>query len=309
MIFNIQKCSIHDGSGLRTLVFFKGCPLHCWWCANPESQSYQQDIMELPARCIGCGACEKVCPEKAITSYSGQWKINRELCKHCFACTNRCYAESKRVVGKDYTVAELFAEIDKDRRFYSLYGGGVTFSGGEPLTHPKFLTEITKACRQNKINVAVESCGYGNYQQFKTALPYIDHMFIDIKHINSGIHKELTGKGNELILDNVSRIADSGIPITIRTPVIPGYNDSAENITGIAKFISTHPGVEEYELLPYHNLGEFKYEALGIPYLLKEVLSPSDTAVEHLVRQGNRILEPYGKECFYTKNNRREIIK
>lgn len=200
MIFNIQRCSIHDGNGLRTLVFLKGCPLKCLWCANPESQSYQPDIMELPARCIGCGACAKVCPEAAIRLVDGQFKINRELCKNCFRCTERCYAESKRVVGKDYLIGEVFAEIQKDRSFYSLYGGGVTFSGGEPLTHPVFLAGIAKKCQESRINVAVESCGYGTYDQFKMALPFIDQMFMDIKHIDTEIHKSLTGKGNEVIL-------------------------------------------------------------------------------------------------------------
>ncbi len=305
MIFNIQRCSIHDGNGLRTLVFFKGCPLRCPWCSNPESQSYQADIMESPVRCIACGACKTACPQFAI---SDDYRIDRDLCTHCYRCTDCCYAEAKRIAGREYSVAELYKEIQKDRSFYSIHGGGVTFSGGEPLTHPKYLKEIAEKCHNNRINVVVESCGYGEYEMFKSALPYIDSMFMDIKHIHAETHKTLTGVSNELILDNIKRISEFGIPITIRTPVVPGYTDSQENIEGISKFISTLPTVREYELLQYHNFGEPKYHALGRPYALKEVKAPSDQEMNDLVRCANRILQPLKKECYWTKNNKKEVI-
>lgn len=308
MIFNIQKCSIHDGDGLRTLVFLKGCPMECLWCANPESHSYEAEIMEFPSRCIGCGICQKVCPEVAISSASDGFKIDRNLCTNCHKCAEHCYAEAKVVVGKDYSVEELFKEIEKDRVFYSMYGGGVTFSGGEPLTHPKFLTKIAKKCQENGINVVVESCGYGVYDEFEKALPYIDKMFLDIKHIDSDTHDSLTGKGNELILENIKRIAEFGIPVTARTPIVPGYNDSAENIIGISKFISTIPGIKEYELLAYHNLGGSKYKSLGRPYALEDVLPPSDQEMKKLVKCSNEILQNYDKECFCIIDNKREMI-
>ena len=308
MIFNIQKCSIHDGNGLRTLVFFKGCPMKCLWCANPESQSYKAEIIESQTRCIGCGACQRVCPESAITLGSNGYRIDRGLCTNCFKCTEVCYAESKTVVGRDYTIEELFAEIEKDRPFYSMYGGGVTFSGGEPLTHPTFLAGIAKKCRENGINVVVESCGYGIYEEFKKALPFIDSMFLDIKHINSETHKSLTGRGNELILDNIKRIAQYGIPIIARTPVIPGYNDSVENIIGISEFISRVSGIIEYELLAYHNLGESKYRSLGRSYKLENVSPPSDDRMRKLVKLSNQVLQNYGKKCFFIKDNKKEII-
>lgn len=310
MIFNIQKCSIHDGDGIRTTVFFKGCPLHCKWCANPESQSYKLDIMEFPARCIGCNACQTVCPNGAIeVSESGYNRINREKCKKCFHCVDRCYAESKQAVGKEYDVEELMKEIEKDRQFFSSSGGGVTFSGGEPLTQPAFLTQVAKKCHANGIHVTIESCSYGNYEEFKTALPYIDGAFLDLKQIDSEKHKELTGVGNERILSNIRKIAESGIPIIIRTPVVPGCTDSIENITGIAEFISELPGVREYELLPYHNLGESKYKSLGIPYELKGTKTPEDEYMRTLVKAANEILNPHGKQCFYMKNNKKEIVK
>ena len=304
MIFNIQKCSIHDGSGLRTLVFFKGCPLRCLWCSNPESQSYEPEIMESPVRCIGCGACRDACPASAIRH---DHRIDRARCTRCFACVSSCYAEAKRIAGREYSVEELYAEIEKDRPFYSRYGGGVTFSGGEPLTHAAYLKEIAAKCRSNGINVVVESCGHCAYEQFAPALPYIDAMFMDIKHIDPEAHKRLTGADNALILENTRRISELGTPLTIRTPVIPGYTDSEENIRGIAAFAAGLPAVQGYELLAYHNFGESKYAALGVPYELGEVQPPGDAKMRRLTQCANHILVPRGKECFYIKDNQKEV--
>lgn len=308
MIFNIQKCSIHDGNGLRTLVFLKGCPLHCRWCANPESQSYEEEIMEIPRKCIHCGACQRVCPKAAISLVDDDFVINRTLCKKCLRCVDVCYAQSKELAGEEMDVDEVFKEIYKDRLYYELYGGGVTFSGGEPLTHPKFLTEIAKKCKHFRINTAIETCGYGDYDKFKEALPYIDSIFFDIKHIDSEIHQKLTGAGNEAIIRNLKSISSHGIPITVRTPVVPGYNDSAANIAGIATLIKDIPEVKEYELLPYHNLGSGKYTSLGRPYVLSDVEPPEEEQIIQLVKLAGQILQPFGKQCFYTKKNKKEIM-
>lgn len=308
MIFNIQKCSIHDGQGLRTNVFFKGCPLRCKWCSNPESQSYKKEIMEFPKKCIACDACKNVCPESAISLVDGEMKINRQLCSECFKCTDFCYAESKELIGKEMSAMEIFNEVNKDRFFYMQKGGGVTFSGGEPLTQPDLLAETAMLCRKNRLNVTIETCGFGVYDEFKKALPYIDSMFFDVKHIDPDIHKELTGFDNEVILTNLKAISSHGIPITVRTPVVPGCNDSEENIVSIAEFIKDIPNVQEYELLPYHNLGESKYKALGREYTLADTNPPSDEQIISLVKLANHVLKPYGKQCFYTKKNRKEII-
>ena len=306
MIFNIQKCSIHDGNGLRTLVFFKGCPLRCPWCANPESQLYTPQIMESAIRCIGCGACMDVCPAGAIGE---GFLIDREECIGCFECVEHCYAESKRIAGKDYSIDELFGEIEKDRPFYAMYGGGVTFSGGEPLTHAKYLKKIAKKCHEEGINVVVESCGYGNYEEFKHALPYIDGMFMDIKIIDPEKHKQVTGKSNEIILKNIRRICGFGIPVTARTPVVPGYTDDLSNIEGIAALVAKTPGIKEYELLKYHNLGESKYRSLGKEYPLKKVKAPIDEEMNELVRRANRVMSKTDKVCFWTNNNRKEVVR
>lgn len=308
MIFNIQKCSIHDGNGLRTLVFFKGCPLRCQWCANPESLLYSPEIMEMQSKCIGCMACVNICPRSAVTMQADGPRIDRDLCVNCFKCTDRCYAASKHPVGKNYEIEELYRIIERDREFYAIKGGGVTFSGGEPLTHPKYLTEIAKACHERCIDVALESCGAGNYDEFRHALPYINSMFLDIKHINSETHKALTGSGNELILYNIKQIAKADINITIRTPIIPGLNDSFENLTGIAEFLCTIPEIKEYELLAYHQLGAGKYKALGREYPLKGLHPPSDEKMRELVKCANDVFKDYDKVCFYTKDNNKEIV-
>ena len=309
MIFNIQKCSIHDGNGLRTLVFLKGCPLHCLWCANPESQSYKPEIMENMKKCIGCGACIKACPNQAIHITDQGPIIDRQHCVSCGKCADICYAGAKYVMGEEMAVEEVFRQIKKDEVFYSIKGGGVTFSGGEPLTDPEFLTAILKRCHEARINTAMESCGMGDYEKFKSALPYLDSCFLDIKHIDSARHRELTGAGNELILSNIRKIAEAGVPVTIRTPIIPGCNDSVDNITGIAEFIATLPNVVSYELLPYHEFGKNKYHMLGRDYPLEGTVPPSDDAMDELVMAANDILNPYGTYCFYTKDNCKKIVR
>lgn len=307
MIFNVQKCSIHDGHGLRTLVFFKGCPLRCPWCANPESQSYNHEVTEYPSKCVGCGLCIERCPKHAIGK---DGHVNRLCCpRDCTVCTDICYAEAKKAVGRDYTIDELFNEINKDKIFYDIKGGGVTFSGGEPLTHGEYLAQIAKKCKQNHINVCVESCGYSQFESFKNALPYIDSMFMDVKLIDPKKHEAITGKSNDLILENIKRISQYGIPLTIRTPIVPGYTDSEENIKGIAEFVSQLPTVKEYELLRYHNFGESKYGALGREYALKGIQPPSDERMLEFTEIANGVLNKHGKYSFFMKDNKKEGIK
>lgn len=297
-IFNIQKCSIHDGDGLRTLVFFKGCPLRCKWCANPESQSFDKVIMESFTRCIGCGTCREVCPKNAI-SLDDDFRIDREKCNLCGKCVEDCYAQAKYFMGQKYTVDEVFDEIKKDIRFYYNSTGGVTFSGGEPLCQPEFLYEISRKCKEYDINVAIETCGCGDYDKFKRALKYISSIFFDIKHIDPDIHKSLTGKNNKMILNNLAKIDAHNIPITIRTPVIPDYNDDANNIKAIAEYIKNFHSIVCYELLAYHNLGEIKYKALGRKYELHNVVKPDEHKMNKLVSEANSVLKGSNIVCIY----------
>ena len=310
LLFNIQKCSIHDGNGLRTLVFFKGCPLRCKWCANPESQDFDREIMESPGKCIGCGTCISVCSSDAIVPTENGLKIIRDKCTKCFKCAESCYSGAKYVIGKEYSTEELYKEIEKDKVFYSIQGGGgVTFSGGEPLAHAGELTKIAKLCRKRGIDVAIESCGMGNYEEFKEALPYINNIFLDIKHMDTNVHKKFTGAGNELILSNIKKIASHGINITVRTPVIPGINDSEKNITDTARFIKDIPQITAYELLPYHKFGVNKYTALGRPYELNDIEPPEDNEMRALVKAANAVFNNTDKICFYTKDNEKIIVK
>lgn len=300
LVFNIQKCSIHDGPGIRTIVFLKGCPLRCLWCANPESQSYVKEIAHTPSHCIGCGVCIEKCPRGCISAAEdGRGVIDREACDLCEACTDVCYAKAKRVVGEEKTLDELLETIRRDKIYYTNSGGGVTFSGGEPLTHPEFLLAAARACREQGINVAIETCGCGNFEQFAPALEYVNLIFMDIKEIDSERHRKLTGAGNEEIIDNLKRISAMGKRIIIRTPVVPGYNDSPENFKGIAELAASIQCVEGVELLAYHALGAHKYEMLGREYALKEVNTPTDEQMEEYVERMNVILKPVNKKCWF----------
>lgn len=305
MIFDIQHCSIHDGDGLRTLVFFKGCPLRCPWCANPESQLFEREILEAENRCIGCGKCVELCPKAAVKS---DGKIDRNICDKCFKCTEICFANSKQITGQSYDAAKICAEVCKDQEFYKHFGGGVTFSGGEPFMQPELLYKTVRLCKEKKLNVMLETCGYGDFDKFKKVLPYIDAMFADIKIFDNEKHKNVTGVENTLILNNIRKISEYGIPITIRTPIIPKYTDDEENISAIADFITGLPTASNYELLRYHDLGSHKYRALGREYLLTNVVPPTDDEMRNLVRLANTTLQKHGKECFWIKDNDKEVI-
>ena len=232
----------------------------------------------------------------------GYPRIDRTACQKCFHCTEICYAGSKYIVGREPSVDDLFREIEKDRVFFTKSGGGVTFSGGEPLAQPELLHDIAKRCHEGGIHVMLESCGHANYEMFAPALPYIDAMYFDVKHIDPEIHRQLTGADNRLILENLHKIAAFGVPIIVRTPVIPGYNDSDENIMGIAEMLRSIGRVESYELLAYHKLGESKYHALGRTYPVAEGTEPpSLERMRELVAKANSVLAGSGKTCFYVE--------
>ena len=248
-IFNIQRFSIHDGPGIRSIVFLKGCFLRCAWCCNPESQSYEiQTMIE-----------------------NGKEKI----------------------VGKDVTVQEILPEILADMTYYRRSGGGVTLSGGEMLGQPQFAQDLLCACKQHGLHTAVESTAFASYQTIEKLLPYIDLFMLDIKHMDSEKHKKYTGQDNELILQNAQKLAKSGVELIIRTPVVPGVNDTDKEIKAIAKFAASLQSVKEYHLLPYHRLGQDKYDGLGRNYSLKEILPPSQEKMEYLLS----VAEESGLKC------------
>lgn len=274
-IFNIQKMSIHDGPGIRTTVFFKGCPLRCIWCSNPESQSFDREIAIFSSRCIKCGYCSEVCPKGIIEKDFPYGITDREECDLCGVCVKECCTGAKGAVGDEYEVSDLLHEILKDKSFYDSSGGGVTFSGGEPLMQMSFLKEILRECKATGIHTAIETTGLCNPEEIPELAGLIDLFFVDIKHMDDEVHKEVTGVSNAEILSNIKRIAECHDNIVARIPVIPGINDSEENITATAEFVSDL-GIGCLELLPYHNLGEVKYRQLGMEYRLSGTEKPNE---------------------------------
>ena len=303
-IFNIQKCSIRDGRGMRTTVFFKGCSLHCLWCANPEGISFSPEIALNSANCMGCGFCLEGCPEGAVY-FNEQGKIyyDRSKCMACGVCARLCPTEARKYFGQQYTAEEVFQHIYRDRFYFEHSGGGVTFSGGEALMQPEFLLEIARKCKMHRIHVVIETGGCAIYEKFAPCLDYIDFIYFDIKHMNSRIHKKITGQTNEVILNNLKRMDRHGIEICVRTPVVPGWNDTDVNIRETAEFIAEFQNIRRYELLAYHTLGINKYRTLGRRYMLKNVQEPEKEQMQYLVDEANKILLPVGKKCFYNSEN------
>ncbi|GHU37396.1 pyruvate formate lyase-activating protein [Clostridia bacterium] len=271
-VLNIQRYSLHDGAGIRTTVFLKGCPMRCLWCCNPESQKYEPEISYVPDKCIGfadCGFCADSCTASAIhhDAYTGKAVIDRDKCTSCLNCAEICPSKAIKTEGRVYSVSEILSVVEKDAMFYRRGGGGLTVSGGEPLMHGKFLIPLLKEAQRRRINTAIETCGFANYDTLREAAKYLDTIFYDIKSANSGKHLKYTGCGNELILDNFTRLCDDfpDLEKTVRTPVIPGFNDAAGDIDAIRGIIKGKPGVS-FETLPYHRFGEGKYKALGRKY-------------------------------------------
>ncbi|MHA1380211.1 MAG: glycyl-radical enzyme activating protein [Candidatus Helarchaeota archaeon] len=289
IIFNIQRYCIHDGPGIRTLVFFKGCPLRCIWCSNPESQNSFPEILFTKVKCIGCGKCAEVCPENAIIK-SADKRIDRDKCTMCMKCVETCYAEALEIAGKEMTVEEAIKEVEKDRPFYEKSGGGVTVSGGEGFMQPKFLKSIFQECKNRGIDTAIETCGYANWAVLEEILEYIDLILVDIKHMDDARHEKLTGKSNKLILDNIRKMAELRKKIIIRFPLIPSYNDSEDNIRKTGEFVKELEGVNEINIIPFHRLGESKYEHLDREWLVGDIKPPSQEKLEEV----KKILESYG---------------
>lgn len=287
LIFDIQRYSIHDGPGIRTLVFMKGCPLSCIWCCNPESQSPSQEIMVTPNKCIGCKRCIEVCPTGAAEKKDPVEA--HQLCVVCGKCVKACPSTARQLAGRYMSLEEVMKEVEKDFPFYQRSGGGMTVTGGEPLMQADFVRMLLKSCQEKGIHTAIETCGYAEWEDFKNVLEYVDLTLYDIKYMNSEKHRELMGVGNELILQNAKKVAKLGKDMVIRVPVIPDCNDSLENMEAIAEFARTLEGVEEIHLLPYHRLGESKYDRLGKSYKLKGV-KPLDK--ESLSKQ-KKIIESY----------------
>ncbi|WP_066644703.1 glycyl-radical enzyme activating protein [Christensenella timonensis] len=280
-VFDLQRYSIHDGSGIRTIVFLKGCPLRCRWCANPESQKKEREMMISHKKCIACGTCQAVCDKDAISVGADGIAYRKEKCDYCGACIANCRAQGLKIAGREMSVQEIIDEITKDEIFYITSGGGLTVSGGEPLSQHEFLLKLLKSAQERGIHTAIETCGVCAPEVFREVLKYVDLLLMDLKHTDNEKHKEWTGGSNEAILKNWEWAAKNKKHIICRIPVIPGFNDTEKEIKDIAKFISGI-GIREMHLLPYHNLGESKYIALGMEYSMHDVKKPEDDAMQAL---------------------------
>ena len=262
-VFDIQRYSIHDGPGIRTLIFLKGCPLMCLWCANPEGQRFEPSLIFIDRLCISCQKCVSTCPTGAIIASGPGIQWNKEQCDECFKCVEVCPSRARQVCGNLFTVEELLDEVEKDRSFYRRSGGGVTLGGGDPLNQPEFCREFLKEAKKRNLHTAIETCGYSKWSHLQGIMEYTDLLFMDIKHMNPSQHKKLTGRSNELILENIKRASSvvdgDGKEIIIRIPVIPTLNDSEDNIRATTEFVQGLKKIKKIELLPYHNMGQAKY--------------------------------------------------
>ena len=295
IMFNVQRFSVHDGPGIRTTVFLKGCPLRCFWCCNPESQTARMELSYSATDCAvkqGCGNCVEVCRNGAISLEEGEIRRHASACVACFRCVSVCPTQSLEIVGKQVTAGDILKAVQDDAPFYRFEEGGMTFSGGEALAQPDFVEAVCRLIRQEGISTAVETCAHLPYEFLARTIPLLDYVMIDVKHIDSDAHRRGTGVGNELILENIRRLrADfPHMDLTLRTPVIPGFNDSEEAVAGMAAFAGSLPNVR-YELLPYHRLGESKYVKLGRDYSFQDISSPSAERMARLRGVASRYVQ------------------
>jgi pyruvate formate lyase activating enzyme len=269
LVSDFQRFSIHDGPGIRTIVFLKGCPLHCAWCQNPETLSHLPEIMFVPNNCIGCGKCLAGCPNDCISHAGGRVRaIDRDACAlpECGKCQNVCYANAINICGRYLTVTEVMDEVERDTEFYFRTGGGVTFSGGEPFAQPRFFGKLAREAKKRKLHTAVETCGYWKWEAMRPILGLMDIVLYDVKHMDPDRHRLGTGVANDVILANLKRVDSLGIPLRVRIPLVPGFNDSTANIRATATFVSGLANLQALDILPYHRMGEPKWGQLGQSY-------------------------------------------
>ena len=282
MLLRIEKSSMHDGAGLRTVVFLKGCNLRCRWCSTPESQRTEVELGFDAALCLGCGACANNCPGRALSRPAGgRIAVEPGRCRRCWLCRDICPQRALFYYGREASVAEVLDTVLKDEVFYFYSGGGVTVSGGEPLLQADFVTELLKRCKSQGLNTAVETNFCLPWSMAAQPLPYLDTLFVDIKHSDSGLHEQLTGAQNNAVLENITLADNSPLPfgIVIRLPLIPGLNDDEPNLSKTAALAASLTKLKYLEILPYHRLGSGAYAKLGRDYALQNLSAPGPAYV------------------------------
>jgi pyruvate formate lyase activating enzyme len=280
-IFDIRRYSLHDGPGIRTTVFLKGCPLSCWWCHNPESRSRQQQVVVRENLCVRCGECAAACDQGAITLGASGSHTEADLCELCGACVDACLSGARELVGRTVTPAEVLSELEHDIPFFDESGGGVTFSGGEPLQQPEFLKALLEGCRGMELHTALDTSGYAPWRVLQSLMDSIDLFLYDLKCIDDDLHKQFTGVSNSTILHNLAGLRTAGKEVIVRIPVIPGINDGEDQIAAAGQFCKRH-GIQRIDLLPYHASASGKYRRLDQPYLLEQITAPLDQHMQAL---------------------------
>jgi pyruvate formate lyase activating enzyme len=295
-VFDVQRFSLHDGPGIRTVVFMKGCPLRCAWCANPESQRPGPEIAWFQNLCAGCGRCAGACPRGAVQMDGGRPRTDCRLCAACGDCAAACSRRARRLMGREVTADEVMAEVRRDAPFFRRSGGGVTFSGGEPLAQPALLLECLQRSRRWGYHTAVETCGHAHWDDLRDAAQLTDLFLFDLKTMDPTRHRELTGLGNEVILENLERLLEAGADVTARVPVVVGVNDDDDSTAALAAFVADHSRLRRVELLPCHALGAHKYAALG---LTPPASAPP--APERLAAMADAVRRVSAAQCLVTR--------
>lgn len=283
VVFNIQRCSVHDGPGIRTTVFFKGCPLRCDWCHNPESLDGSPEVAISEDRCVACGACADACPEAVDGRPARGPGWDDGACRSCGACAEACPSQARQLIGEARAVADLVAEVERDRSFFEATGGGVTFSGGEPLCHPTFLAACLTACRDRGLHTAVDTSGFASGRVLGDIARLADVLLYDVKHMDPELHRRHTGVDNAAILDNLRALSAAGAEIWIRFPLIPGFNDDEANLDALAGFVAGLPRRHPVFVLPYHATGTDKRRRLGVAPPATGYPTPTDEEVQAVI--------------------------
>lgn len=285
MIFDIKHFSIHDGPGIRTTVFLKGCPLSCWWCHNPESQRLFREKLYTVGRCIGCMECLAACPTHALSETEIGLFTDPEKCLRCGACSDVCLAEACEMAGRELTVNQVMDEIEKDRAFFDESGGGATFSGGEPLIQPDFLLALLKACKDCRIHTVVDTSGFSAWNVLDSIRHHVDIFLFDLKLMDDEKHRLFTGVSNRRILRNLQALSSGGHRVRIRIPIIPGITDDDDNVVAIGVFAAGLPTAPPIDLLPYHHFAAAKYERLARAYPFQDMRPPMADVMNRLAER------------------------